>query len=185
MEKKILIALIVIAATSLLWVFHFMGRDSGDHNFMTHTDLEMNEKPCQKDTPSTEIMTLLKPGFAVHQNTHTSYVLRSERSATELVERVRLTIEQPTSPRPAVTECEQKRIDQFRHSEEPHFCIETLQINPSKLWPAEYEFHYQRWRGNWSDLEVSNIESVPRENMDSQNPDWGTYSPNVKSPPSI
>lgn len=185
MEKKILIALIFIAATSLLWVFHFMGRDSDAQNFMTETQLEIDHSPCQKDMPTTEIMTLLKPGFAVHQSNHTSYVLRSEQTAPEKLEKVRLTIEQPTSPRPAATECEQKRIDNLKHSEEPHFCIETLQIQPSKIWPEEYEFHYQRWRGNWSDLEVSNPEVTPDSNKDSQQPEWGTYSPHIKTPPSI
>lgn len=183
MEKKILITLIIIAASSLLWVFHFMGRDNGSNNFMQKVNLEVREETCQRDSATPAVLTLLKPGFAVHQNTHTSYVLRSEHTDTERLEKVRLTIEQPTSPQPAATECEQRRIDKLRSPEVPHFCIESLKVQPSENLPDEYEFIYQRWRGNWSDLEALMPDKVKDGN--SSRPVWGSFSPDVKSPPSI
>lgn len=183
MEKKVLIALIFIAATSLLWVFHFMGRESQANPFVQKGNTITTDQLCQKDSAPAEILTVLKPGFAVHENTHTSYVLRSDEPGVgaESVEKVRLVIEQPTEPRPAATECEQRKIEKLRPSDEPYFSIETLKVLPSKEWPEEYEFLYQRWRGTWSDLEAFRFEPVNSKS----HTNWGVHSPDAKTPPSI
>ncbi len=183
MEKKFLIALIFIAATSLLWVFHFMGRDTLANPFVEKGSDAMTEHLCQNDSAPAELLQVLKPGFAVHENTHTRYVLRDHSGVgAESVEKVRVVIEQPSAPRPAATECEQRKIDKLKHTtDEPHFCIESLKVLPSKDWPDEYEFLYQRWRGTWSDLEAFIAEPAD----DKKHTNWGAHSPNVKSPPSI
>lgn len=163
MEKKILIILMLVAASSLLWVFHFMGRDAGSDNFMQKANLEIDHKGCQTETSSRDVLTVLKPGFAVHQNEHTSYVLRPESASPQSVEKLRLTIEQPVCPLPASSSCERKRIDRLQSSDVAHFSIESIQVQPSEEWPEEYEFIYQRLRGNWSDLEASVFDETRNE----------------------
>lgn len=155
MEKKIFIVLMLVAASSLLWVFHFMGRSAASENFMQRANLEIDSDGCQKEMSSKDVLTVLKPGFAVHHNERTSYVLRPESASPHSVEKLRLTIEQPVCPLPTTNSCERKRIDHLQASDSPQFSIESLQVQPSQQWPEEYEFVYQRMRGNWSDLEAS------------------------------
>ena len=101
MEKKSLITLVVIATSSLLWVFNFLGRDNVSDDFTRQAQLQINSEECEKSTSKTctETLPSLKPGFATHEQTQTSYVLRPDQSVADGVEQVRLTIEQPTSPR--------------------------------------------------------------------------------------
>jgi len=166
MEKKSLISLVVIAALSLLWVFNFLGRDNVSDDFTQQASLQINSEECQKSTSKScsETLLSLKPGFAIHQHTQTSYVLRPDQPGADGLERVRLTIEQPTSPLPAATSCEQKKIDQFQSTEKPQFSIESLQVQPSRDLPDGYEFFYQRLQGNWEDFQARSQESAVNRN---------------------
>lgn len=156
LEKKILLVLTLIAGVSLLWVFEFLGRERAQNDFTHESGLQDEEAMgFEQNSAYVPAVDYLKPGHAVHRQERTNFVLREGVGAAEGVDKLTLTIEKPVKPLPAVTSCEQKRIDNLHRSETPQFCIQSLQVQPSKEWPNEYEIIFQRLRGDWSDLEAA------------------------------
>lgn len=180
MEKKILVALTLLAGVSLVWVFQFLGREGVENDFMHQTELQMESV---RDTESLAPLDLpldyLRPGFAVHREEQTNYVLRQGDGVAQGVDKVVLTVDKPIMPLPAATSCEQKRIKNLQNTEPPRFCIQSLQVQPSKEWPNEYEVIFQRLRGNWSDLEAT-VHSTKSAKTWSE-----TYTPQQTQVPSI
>lgn len=180
MEKKILVALTLLAGVSLLWVFQFLGREGVENDFMRQTELQMDGANNSESTVPLDLsLDYLRPGFAVHRKQQTNYVLREGDGVARGVDKVVLTVEKPTQPLPAVTSCEQKRIKNLQNTEPPRFCIQSLQVQPSKEWPNEYEVIFQRLRGNWSDLEAA-VHSAQGTKVWSE-----IYSPQQTQVPSI
>lgn len=156
MEKKILVALTLLAGVSLIWVFQFLGREGVENDFMHQSELQMEGvKDEGAFVPCDARLDYLRPGVAIHREEQTNYVLREGDGVAHGVDKVVLTVEKPTSPLPAANSCEQKRIKTLQNTESPSFCIQSLQVQPSKEWPDEYEVIFQRLRGNWSELEAA------------------------------
>jgi hypothetical protein len=183
MEKKLLITATLLAATSLFWVFHFLGRDVSNNHFTGQTEMEMRQEECPKHEINPLLLPMLTSGYAVAEQTHTSYVIRHGKKGVDQIEQVRLTVEKPSCTVSTIKECK-KRSHFLPVLEKPRFSIETLQVQLSNEMPGEYEFIYQRLRGNWSDLEA-HLRDSRKEDFTIFPATWQEITIDPKTPPSI
>ena len=183
MERKILIAMVLLAAGSLLWVFQFIDKENNGETFAQKTNLDFKSDECVKFDKS-DILPILDPTKAVHRQSVSSYVLRPDNASPESVEKFLVTIEQPVCDLTSLKSCEQKRMQQLQQADATTVSIESLQLQLSSNWPQEYEVLYQRMSGDWADLEA-HFREMERDGQVFIKTSWQGEEREPKTAPSI
>ncbi len=183
MERKILIAMVLLAAGSLLWVFQFIDQENNGETFAQKTNLDIKSDECIKFDKS-DILPILDPTKAFHRQSVTSYVLRPGYDSPQSVEKFLVTIEQPVCAINSLQSCEQKRRHQLQQADAFTVSIESLQLQLTNNWPQEYEVHYQRMSGDWTDLEA-HLREVDIDGQVFIRTSWQGEQREPKTPPSI
>lgn len=183
MERKILIAMVLLAAGSLLWVFEFMDRENNGETFAQKTNLDIKSDECIEFDKS-DILPILDPTKSVHQRSVTSYVLRPGYDSPKSVEKLLVTIEQPVCDLTSLKSCEQKRMHQLQQADATTVSIESLQVQLTSNWPQEYEVLYKRMSGDWTDLEA-HFREMERDGQVFIKTSWQGEEREPRTPPSI
>ncbi len=165
MEKKLILAFIVLATFSLVWVFSYMCRNEHQTDF-TATNPNLYSAPGTEDNNTTGLPASQVSYREFGRMEFTCCAHSIDEPRIQKMEKVRVSVKNPNPVQHKKSDANE--VKGMKANDAFNFCIESFQISPSSKWLNEYEFNYKRIRGNIApqDESVQAI-AVPRSDVKS------------------
>jgi hypothetical protein len=161
MEKKLILAFVLVAALSLVWVFSFMCRNEHQTDF-TASNMSLYA-PAKSELAKAKSVNLTDNELEIGQ-TEISNIVSNPETGIEKIEKVRVTVKNSNTVGSSKINANSGDVKGLKSNDALNFCIETFQLQPSNKWLNEYEFNYKRIRGNFPVVDESVQILIPEQN---------------------